>query len=150
MDYKTEDIISAAKRGDFNVLVHQCNCFNNFGAGVAKAIKKSFPESYTADLCTIKGDKNKLGLLTYTYIEKYDLYIFNLYGQYHYSRFKSVTDYNALDSALSLMVDILTGLDFVKIGTVKLGCGLGGGDWGKVLPLMEHHLNTFDVTIYDL
>lgn len=150
MIYKTEDIISAAKRGDFNVLVHQCNCFNTFGAGVARAIKKEFPEAYEADLCTIKGDKNKLGLLTYTYIEKYDLYIFNLYGQYHYSRSNIATDYNALDSALSLMVGILASLDSVKIGAVKLGCGLGGGDWSKVLPLMEHHLSSFDVTIYDL
>ena len=36
------DIISMVQNGDFDVLVHGCNCFNNMNLGFAKKIKKNF------------------------------------------------------------------------------------------------------------
>ena len=44
----------------FELIAHGCNCFCNFGAGLAKEIKLKHPEAYKADLDTVKGDKKKL------------------------------------------------------------------------------------------
>lgn len=53
------DLIKLALTGDFDVIVHGCNCFNTMGAGIAKTIKQTFPEAYQADLKTEKGSKQK-------------------------------------------------------------------------------------------
>jgi hypothetical protein len=58
------DLIDLALKGDFDVIVHGCNCLNAMGAGVALTIKKVFPEAYAADCKTPRGDKHKLGTIS--------------------------------------------------------------------------------------
>ena len=53
------DLIQLAKNGEFDVIIHGCNCFCTMGAGIAKTIKDIFPEAYKADLNTKKGDRSK-------------------------------------------------------------------------------------------
>ena len=55
------DLIQLAKDGQFDVVVHGCNCMCQMGAGIAKGIKAAFPAAYTADCETEKGDRGKLG-----------------------------------------------------------------------------------------
>ena len=62
------DLIKLAVAGEFDVIVHGCNCFCTMGAGIAKTIKQKFPTAYQADLATIKGDKTKLGAVSYTHL----------------------------------------------------------------------------------
>lgn len=54
MSYKTTrgDLIKLAKKGKFDIIVHGCNCFCEMGAGIARQIKKTFPEAYRADMET--------------------------------------------------------------------------------------------------
>ena len=40
------DLIKLAIKGDFDVIIHGCNCFCTMGAGIAKSIKTAFPEAY--------------------------------------------------------------------------------------------------------
>ena len=61
MNIVTGDLIKLALEGNFDVIIHGCNCFGTMGAGIAKTIKAEFPEAYKADLATEKGDKSKLG-----------------------------------------------------------------------------------------
>lgn len=49
------DLLAFATAGDFDVIIHGCNCQNTMGAGIAKSIKKQFPAAYDADLVTAKG-----------------------------------------------------------------------------------------------
>ena len=61
------DLLGLALAGEFDVIVHGCNCQCAMGKGIALSIKKLFPEAYAADLKTVKGDRGKLG--TYSSVE---------------------------------------------------------------------------------
>jgi len=63
------DLIDLALKGEFDLIVHGCNCFCTMGAGIAKTIKQKFPADYQADLETQKGDESKLGKISWAKIE---------------------------------------------------------------------------------
>lgn len=44
-----DDLIDLAKNGNFDVIIHGCNCFCTMCAGIAKVIKQEFPEAYLPD-----------------------------------------------------------------------------------------------------
>ena len=58
------DLLKLAIEGVFDVIVHGCNCQCVMGAGIAKAIKKVFPDAYAADRETAKGEREKLGTIS--------------------------------------------------------------------------------------
>ena len=152
MNYKLGDLIVAAKAGEVDVIIHQCNCFVNMGNGIAPLIKQSFPEAWAADCATIQGDTSKLG--TFSYGEHSGLIVCNAYGQYGYWRDPANpvnTNYDALTKSLSVIADfLLETKPNCKIGLPKIGCGLGGGDWSIVSEIIEETLGKFDVTVYEL
>ncbi len=76
------DLIELAINGEFDVIIHGCNCFCEMGAGIAKGIKLYFPEAYKADLATAKGDRTKLGTVSCAEIttEKGSLIVVNGYA----------------------------------------------------------------------
>ena len=59
------DLVQLALAGKFDVIVHGCNCMCTMGAGIAKQIKQKFPEAYRVDCQTKKGDRSKLGTISY-------------------------------------------------------------------------------------
>jgi O-acetyl-ADP-ribose deacetylase (regulator of RNase III) len=67
------DLLNLASIGEFDVIVHGCNCHCTMGAGIAAAIKKRFPEAYAADCATLKGDRSKLGTISQAQIERADV-----------------------------------------------------------------------------
>ena len=157
--YVKGDLIEAGKSGLVDVIAHQANCQLVFGAGLARQIKQHFPVAYEADCQTKKGDKNKLGTLSMAYDQRYNLYIFNLYGQYRYGRDKQHTDYEALENSLKEMYFVLRSGTMhdpeikpdCRIGIPRLGCGLAGGDWNIVESLVDKTIGKrYDVFVYDL
>jgi O-acetyl-ADP-ribose deacetylase (regulator of RNase III) len=50
------DLIHLAKKGEFDLIVHGCNCFCTMAAGIAKGIKAAFE----ADQATDSGDHSNL------------------------------------------------------------------------------------------
>jgi O-acetyl-ADP-ribose deacetylase (regulator of RNase III) len=139
------DLIKLAVAGEFDVILHGCNCFSTWGAGIAKQMKRVFPEAYKVDMKTEYGDKSKLG--TYT-LFKYPMgfTVVNCYTQYHYSSRSVVVDYSAVERVLKRISE-----DFVgkKIGLPKIGAGLAGGDWNTILKLIEKYLPNAVVIEYD-
>ena len=88
-----------------NVFITQCNCHNNLGKGIAKAISTAYPEVARADNATQAGDRAKLGTYTYARV-KDNVVIANAYGQFNYGKVEPVdkvtgrqTDYDALRKA---------------------------------------------------
>ena len=155
--YKVKDIVEAVKDLEIDVLAHQANCFNTMGAGVAKALADNFPELSEVDQRTVKGDRTKLGTSTSAWNEGNCTTLFNLYGQYGYSRVVKQTDYKALRSAIRAKkrhMKFETWLDEenkpqpITIGLPKIGAGLGGGDWNTIEKIIEEELGMYDVTIY--
>lgn len=142
------NLITLAKQNYFDVIVHGCNCFCTMGAGIAKAIKSEFPEAYEADCQTAKGDKSKLGTISYALIERdgMNLTVVNGYTQFNYSGSRVLVDYDAVASVFSLIKQQFSGQ---KIGYPKIGAGLAKGDWQIISSIIERELASEDSTLVE-
>jgi hypothetical protein len=125
---------------DLDGWIHQCNCFNTMGSGVAKDIRVTYPEVYEADCRTTKGDPGKLG--TFSFAKTSDGKMgYNLYSQFNFGYDgKLYTNYEAMLSGLEKIRDhIKQNLKTnVKIGMpFKMGCVRGGGDWNIVMDIIS-------------
>ena len=69
MKEQTGDLIDLAMKGEFDVIVHGCNCECIMGGGIAKQIKKAFPETFEADCGTKKADASKIGGISYAKVK---------------------------------------------------------------------------------
>jgi O-acetyl-ADP-ribose deacetylase (regulator of RNase III) len=133
------NLLTYFENGEFDIIVHGCNCFCTMGAGIAKQIKQSYPDVYKKDLLTAKGDINKLG--TYTYAEqKKQKYIINAYTQYKYFGEKNI-DYSAIKNVFE---KINTDFCGKIIGIPKIGAGLAGGDWEIIETIIDSIFNNDD------
>jgi len=134
------NLLDYAETGKLNVIVHGCNCFHTMGAGIAKEIKKRFPNAYEADTNhTQKGDKSKLGFYTwsiYETINAKEFFIINAYTQYNYGKGKHI-DYAAIKNVFKL---IACNFPTSIIGYPKIGAGLAGGDWSIIEKIINEEL----------
>jgi O-acetyl-ADP-ribose deacetylase (regulator of RNase III) len=113
------------------------------GKGIAKDIKKKFPEAYEVDCSTKKGDKSKLGTITFT--KSTEPVVANCYTQYRYGNDgRLYCDYDALRSC---MKNIKKNFSGKKIGLPKIGCSLAGGDWNIVSKIIAEELGDENITI---
>lgn len=128
------DLIKLAQEGNFNIIVHGCNCFHTMGAGIAKQIKEQYPEAYKADLKTPFGDDKKLG--TYSVMLGKRFNIINAYTQFktrsHYN--ECVFDYFAFVNILDSLIVDYKGCHF---GFPAIGTGLAGGNLSTVKLILE-------------
>ena len=122
-------------------IAHQVNCRGVWGAGLAKEIKKRFPRAFKVDSMTLVNNPKKLGTFNYAAPnEDQDKWIFNLAGQFNYGRSKVYTDYNALYRSLESLKDFILKMNFVDFVLAipsGMGAGLGGGDWNKILAIIN-------------
>ena len=165
------NLITLAKAGRFDVIVHGCNCFCTMGAGIAKSIKLEFPEAYQVDLQTIKGDKSKLGTITYADVKVPDkhvmqikitksfkkgyevdrvgpafnsLTVVNGYTQYNYYGKTLLVEYNAVRSVFKEVKSLFSD---GRIGYPKIGAGLAGGSWSIIEKIIDEELQDEDHTL---
>ena len=143
----TGDLIEMAKNGDFDVIVHGCNCFNTMGAGIALQIKNKLPGAALVDSETVRGDSSKLGNMTVSvhtsdFNTKY--WVINAYTQF----FPGPNfDIEALKSVVK---QIKMNFPECRIGFPLIGCGIGGGHWPevrRVLRRLHEGQKGIDVTI---
>jgi len=133
------DLIELALKGEFDVIIHGCNCFCTMGAGIAKTIKQVFPEAYQADLKTKKGEKTKLGEISFVKVEMENgkLIIVNGYTQYHWRGRGRKADYEAIRKVFAKVKKQFSGL---RIAYPALGAGLAGGDWKVISEIINEEL----------
>jgi len=133
------DLIELAIDGEFDLIIHGCNCFCTMGAGIAKTIKQKFPEAYKADLETEKGDKSKLGKISWTKTtnENPDLIIVNGYTQYNWRGSGRKADYDAIREVFRKVKKEFSGL---RIGYPAIGAGVARGDWKIISKIIEEEL----------
>lgn len=144
------NLIELAEKGDFDLIIHGCNCFCNMGAGIAKNIKGHFNAAYLADLQTKKGEKRKLGTISYGRCFLHDrnlpLIVVNAYTQFRYGDGKRNADYDAIRSCFRTIKETF-GNRKLRIGYPLIGCGLAGGDWGIVSKIIDEELDGEDHTL---
>jgi O-acetyl-ADP-ribose deacetylase (regulator of RNase III) len=141
------DLIKKTLDGEFDVIVHGCNCFNTMGAGIALQIKNVFPGAYEEDCKSIKGDKGKLGNVSIHHEENWDIDVVNAYTQYDYRGYKPVS-YYGIASCFYRLNNFYKGCD-LKIGIPKIGVGLAGGDWEIISQIIDGCTPDLDITLVE-
>lgn len=133
------DLILLAKQGMFDVIVHGCDCYGDMGGGIAKSIRKHFPEAYAADQNTEKGNVNKLGSYSSALVGSREqaLTIVNAYTQPHWKGRGVLVDYNAVAAVMKLIKVDFSGQ---RIGYPRIGSGLARGDWTILSHIIDEAL----------
>lgn len=142
------DLVHLAQHGEFDLIVHGCNCFRTMGAGIAKGIKAAFPQAYEADQATPRGDRNKLGTCTFATIDQkgIPLIVVNAYTQFNYQGPGPKLDYDAVRSCMRWIKKHHTGK---HIGLPKIGAGLAGGDWTAIASIINEELTGENLTLVE-
>jgi len=149
MNIVNGNLIEMALKGEIDVIVHGCNCFNTMGAGFARQIRQAFPSAYEQDRrYTVKGDRNKLGM--YSQADDDGVIIVNGYTQYAYGLNES-TRYVDYDAVRSVFKRVKEEFGNLRIGYPKIGVGLANGDWEVIKAIIDEELEGCDHTlvIYD-
>ena len=146
MKTRAGDLLQLALDGEFDVIVHGCNCFCTMGAGIAKAVKARFPEAFEADKATPKGDRSKLGSYSQATIvrETATFVMVNAYTQFNWRGKGVLVDYEAIRGVFQSI-----GNDFAdyRIGYPLIGAGLAGGDWSRISSVIDDSLAGLDHTL---
>jgi O-acetyl-ADP-ribose deacetylase (regulator of RNase III) len=139
MQTEKGDLVQKAQAGEFEVIVHGCNCFCTMGAGIAKTIKQVFPAAYQADLATQVGDKSKLGTYSTAQVAVagQPLTIVNAYTQYQWRGPGPNADYDAIRQVFRRLKRGYAGK---RIGYPAIGAGLAGGDWAIISAIIDEEL----------
>lgn len=138
MQTRFGDLIALALAGEFDVIIHGCNCRHTMGAGIAKQIKAQFPAAYAADCATPKG-ASKLGQISSATVDcnGRELIIVNAYTQDNWRGSGVLADYAAIRAAMRQVKAQFGGK---RIGYPKIGAGLARGDWHEIAQIINEEL----------
>jgi O-acetyl-ADP-ribose deacetylase (regulator of RNase III) len=151
------DIVALAKAGEFDVVVHGCNCFHTMGAGVALQLATEFA-GRTGPLetdirQTAFGDRDKLG--TYTIANGFrddgtPFAIVNAYTQYGTANADNTSpvDYDAIRDVFRKLSTVVL-RNSIRIGYPAIGAGLAGGDWDRIAAIIDEELVGLDHTFVE-
>ena len=146
------------RRGDITTIehgyiMHQVNCQDVMGAGVAKALYTKHPEvkrAYHAFARTHPTPESRFGLIQPVKITD-DLTICNSFTQFGYGNSaktgKTYTDEKKLMDALSRFDARAKENKMPAYVPDRIGCGLAGGNWDAI---KNHILTKTDITIVSL
>lgn len=129
------NLLDMAERGDFDVIVQGCNCFNTMGGGIAREIATRYPLCAEVDSKTQYGDYMKLG--TWTYHKEPKFTIINAYTQYNMSTGEDVFEYVAFE----LILQKLFRMGALRFGFPYIGMGLAGGNKEVIIEMIEEFAN---------
>ena len=101
--------------------------------------RQGIPEAYKADLETSKGDKEKLGTISFAdkLINNKRLVIVNAYTQYHWKGSGQKADYEAIRNCYKQIKKQFFGM---HIAYPAIGAGLAGGDWEIIKQIIGEEL----------
>ena len=117
------------------IICHQGNCQGVMGAGVALQIVRKYPIVLREYKEALKKGA-KLGDIIITPVVDRYLSVATILGQDKYGKDRKVyTDYDALEGCLRELGSLNQQLYF----PYKMSCGFAGGDWSKVLGLIEKY-----------
>lgn len=122
---------------DAQCIIHQSNCHNRLGSGIAAQIARLYPEAVIADNTTKYGDINKLGTFTCA-VGKDGKIIYNLYGQYNYGNYKRQTNYEAFYTGMEAVYNDVVSKQLTTASVpYNIGCGLANGSWNVIEAIIK-------------
>lgn len=124
-------------KADAEALVNTVNCVGFMGKGIALQFKKAYPANFNAYHKACKAGEVQPGRM----------FIFDLHSMLnpkYVVNFPTKRDWRAnsryedIESGLKALVAEIRRLGIRSIAIPPLGCGLGGLDWQRVRPMIEH------------
>lgn len=116
------------------IICHAANCVRVMGAGLARQIAKKWPDCYR----DFKEHEPLLGNLHLYRVEP-NVVVCHLFTQQRVGRDMRHTNYDALESALLNLQMITFNSTFHVYFPYLMCCGLGGGDWKIVEPMLDQY-----------
>ncbi|MBK3580350.1 Appr-1-p processing protein [Streptomyces sp. MBT65] len=136
------------------VIAHVCNDIGGWGKGFVLAVSRRWPEPEKEYRAWHRGRAANgfgLGAVQFVRVERY-VWVANMIGQRGTrTGSKGVpVRYEAIDTALGLLADRAAELG-ASVHMPRIGCGLAGGKWSRVEPLVTERLvrRGIAVTVYD-
>lgn len=136
------------------IIAHICNDLGGWGKGFVLALSKRWSEPETEYR---KWHKDKfyynnafcLGNIQLIAVDKY-IFIANMVAQHGMKTGSkgSPIRYDALETCLSKLRRFAIDLQ-ASVHMPRIGCGLAGGKWEKIEPIIQKTLSDVDVFIYD-
>ncbi len=138
------------------LIVHICNTLGGWGAGFVVAISKRWSEPeeayrswYHARTHELTDEKFGLGAIQVVQV-KPDTWVVNMIAQEGMKTGSKGPPirYDALRTCLS-KVSLVATEKKASIHAPRIGCGLAGGRWDLVEPILQESLRDLDVFVYD-
>lgn len=141
------NLLTMFDAGEFNAIVHGCNCHHDMSGGIAAQIAKRWPDVVEADLRTKRGDIFKRGTIEGVLVP--EGLIFNAYTQYNPGPDASLQAIYFAFAALKEFVYERDIADKIKIGIPAIGCGIGGLTWNRVEETINTACPELDITLVE-
>lgn len=132
-------------------ICHQVNCLGVMGSGVARQIRTRWPNVYDEykSMCGAIQPGALLGFAQPVKIDDGRL-VCNLFGQLNYGADgKTYTDINALRRCCKRVAQISSPTDGIAM-PYRIGCGLGGGDWGETIDMLAEVFKDRHLILYKM
>lgn len=145
---------------DCRIIAHVCNNVGGWGKGFVVAISKRWKEPERLYRSMFRDGKIVLGETAFSAVDE-NLLVANMCAQVGYgSQNQSTSKTNEANKTPPIRYDALrTCLKQVRDEAIRqgasvhmprIGCGLAGGRWEDVEPIINDELHDVNVTIYDL
>jgi O-acetyl-ADP-ribose deacetylase (regulator of RNase III) len=150
ISYLVGDATAPAASGP-KIIVHVCNDIGAWGKGFVMALSKrwSEPESrFKAWYRERKSNDFELGAVQFVKVED-DLWVANMIGQHGLKPTKEGPPirYNAVEKCLGKVAKKAKELD-ASVHMPRIGCGLAGGKWEEMEPIIIRQLSEKDIAVY--
>jgi O-acetyl-ADP-ribose deacetylase (regulator of RNase III) len=151
--YVKGDATDPNGEGD-KIIAHVCNDIGGWGRGFVLALSKRWPQPENEYKKWYKSNENfALGEVIFVQVEK-NIWVANMIGQRDIKPDKDGNPpvrYEAIGKALSKVAAFATEKK-ASVHMPRIGCGLAGGTWDKMEPVIIKELVEKDVpvTVYDL
>lgn len=135
------------------IIVHICNDIGGWGKGFVMAVSKRWklPEQSYRNWYKSKEDFS-LGAVQFVQVET-DIWVANLIGQHKVNkdeRGNAPIRYEAVLAGLD-KIGIFAAENNATVHMPRIGCGLAGGTWDQIEPLLNSAIADRDIliTVYD-
>ncbi|MGV9886566.1 macro domain-containing protein [Streptomyces sp. NPDC003395] len=136
------------------LIAHVCNDLGGWGKGFVLALSRRWPEpekAYRAWHRDRAANDFALGAAQFVQVEPY-VWVANMIGQRGIRTGSNGVPvrYKAIDAALARLADKALELG-ASVHMPRIGCGLAGGRWSRIEPLITERLvrRGVPVTVYD-
>lgn len=157
--YRIGDATEPCVEEGVRLIAHVCNDAGKWGAGFSGAVSKKWPEAKKHYQAKAKFSNSfGLGEMYCVFMER-NLGVANMIAQHGVSRnllnYVPIR-YDSLELCLDKLAKGVRSLQFlnpndkVTVHMPRIGCGLAGGSWDIVGPLVEENLWDIECYVYDL